>query len=284
MAYINAFILENAMALRLSFFLGIFVLIALWEVRKPKRLLQIKKSIRWFNNLSLIALNSSVLHLLFPATAIGIAVFANEQGWGFFNYYDAPIILSLLVSLIALDFIIYFQHVMFHSVPVLWRLHQVHHADLDYDVTTGTRFHPVEMILSMLIKAISIMLLGAPVIAVILFEIILNAAAMFNHGNIHISKKYDRLLRWLIVTPDMHRIHHSANDDETNSNFGFNLPWWDRLFGTYLENPKKDHRDMLIGLCEYRDTQQTTWLNGILSMPFKQKVTDHFFDRHDCCK
>jgi len=167
--------------------------------------------------------------------------------------------------------IIYLQHIMVHAIPLLWRLHRVHHADLDYDVTTGARFHTLEIIFSMLIKFATIMLLGPSVIAVIIFEIMLNATAMFNHGNIYIPRKFDRILRLLIVTPDMHRVHHSVHEPLINSNFGFSLPWWDRMFGTYIAQPLESHEEMTIGLNEFRDPKQVERLPGMLMMPFESK-------------
>jgi sterol desaturase/sphingolipid hydroxylase (fatty acid hydroxylase superfamily) len=170
------------------------------------------------------------------------------DGWGLLNHFQVPFAIAVPLAVIAMDFVIWLQHVMVHAVPALWRLHRVHHADLDYDVTTGARFHPLEIILSMLIKFATIVVLGPPVVAVVIFEVLLNATAMFNHGNIRLPAGLDRVLRWVVVTPDMHRVHHSVEDDETNSNFGFNLPWWDRLFGTYRDQPRAGHVGMTIGI------------------------------------
>jgi sterol desaturase/sphingolipid hydroxylase (fatty acid hydroxylase superfamily) len=178
-----------------------------------------------------------------------------------------------------MDFVIYLQHVLVHAVPALWRLHRVHHADLDYDVTTGARFHPLEIILSMLIKFATIVVLGPPVVAVIVFEVILNATSMFNHGNVRLPAPVDRVLRWFVVTPDMHRVHHSVEDDETNSNFGFNLPWWDRLFGTYRDQPRGGHAGMMIGIRTFRGTRQAAWLPGLLLMPFIGRITAYAINR-----
>ncbi len=254
---------------------------ALWEIIAPKRALTVSKVLRWTNNLGLVFLNNLILRLLFPAAAIGIAAFAAEHGWGFLNYYSIPFSLSIVLSIIAMDFIIYLQHVLVHAVPALWRLHRVHHADLDYDVTTGTRFHPIEIILSMLIKFATITVLGAPVVAVIIFEIILNVMAMFNHGNVGLPKALDSLLRWFIVTPDMHRIHHSVEDDETNSNFGFNLSCWDRLFGTYRDQPRAGHLAMKIGIHHFTDVKQTNWITGMLVMPFAGKMSGYVINRRE---
>jgi sterol desaturase/sphingolipid hydroxylase (fatty acid hydroxylase superfamily) len=216
---------------------------------------------------------------LFPAAAVGMAVFTKEEGWGLYNYYDISDVVMVISSVVILDAMIYLQHVMVHAVPVLWRLHRVHHADPDFDVTTGARFHPLEIILSMLIKFSVIAVLGPPVIAVIIFEILLNATAMFNHSNIRLNTKVDKLLRLVIVTPDMHRVHHSVEEDETNSNFGFNLPWWDRLFGTYKAQPKAGHENMLIGIKDYNQIRQVTWLSGILTLPFIGKVSNYVINR-----
>lgn len=274
------FLLENEKVIRMSFFFGMLMLIGLWELAAPKRALTISKSVRWINNLGLVFFNSFMLRVLFPAAAVGVAVFANEQGWGLFNYYgDVHFWFALVASVIIMDFVIYVQHVMVHAIPVLWRLHRVHHADLDYDVTTGARFHPIEIILSMLIKFATILLLGPAVIAVIIFEVMLNATAMFNHGNISLPKTLDKYLRLLLVTPDMHRIHHSTEDDEANSNFGFSLPWWDRLFGTYRDQPRAGHQAMIIGINKYRDPKQVSWFPGMLMLPFIGKMSGYVINR-----
>ena len=228
----NDWMFDHEVAIRLAFFCAVFVLIAVWETRSPRRELIVSKGQRWLNNMSLVFLNTLLLRLLFPAAAVGVAAAASSNGWGLLNIYPLPITVTIFIAVVAMDFVIYLQHVMVHAVPALWRLHRVHHADLDYDVTTGARFHPLEIILSMLIKFATILVLGPPVIAVIVFEVLLNATAMFNHGNIRLLPRIDKALRWFLVTPDMHRVHHSVGDDEANSNFGFSLPWWDRLFGT----------------------------------------------------
>lgn len=245
----------------------------------PRRALTVSKTLRWVNNLGLVFLNSFLLRLLFPAAAVGVAAYASEASWGLLNVYQLPFWLAVLVSVIALDFIIYLQHVLVHAVPALWRLHRVHHADLDYDVTTGARFHPLEIILSMLIKFAAIVVLGPPVVAVVLFEVILNAMAMFNHGNVRLPLALDRVIRKFLVTPDMHRVHHSVEDDEANSNFGFNLSIWDRLFGTYREQPRGGHEAMAIGIHHYRDPNQVANLPGMLMLPFKGKVSAYAINR-----
>ncbi|MCW8931282.1 MAG: sterol desaturase family protein [Gammaproteobacteria bacterium] len=272
---LNSFIIENETYIRLSFFFGIFFIMAIWEVIAPRRALTVSKTIRWINNLGLVFFNTFILRILFPAAAVGVAVFAHNHGWGLLNYYELPMIIAVVITIIAMDFIIYLQHVMVHAVPLLWRLHRVHHADLDYDVTTGARFHTLEIILSMLIKFATIIVLGPPVVAVILFEVILNALAMFNHSNIGLPKMIDKALRWFIVTPDMHRVHHSVEDDETNSNFGFNLTWWDRLFGTYRAQPRGGHKGMIIGIHKFREVKETSWITGMLLLPFKGKISEY---------
>ncbi|HHM05569.1 MAG TPA: sterol desaturase family protein [Gammaproteobacteria bacterium] len=267
------------LAIRLGFFFGIFAVMAAWERVAPRRALTLAKAPRWLNNIALVALNSLVLRLLFPAAAVGMALFAAGQGWGIFNYVDLPAPLAVVFCIIAMDLVIYLQHVMVHAIPLLWRLHRVHHADLDYDVTTGARFHPLEIILSMLIKFATIIMLGPPVVAVVMFEILLNATAMFNHANAYLPPRIDRVLRWLVVTPDMHRVHHSVEDDETNSNFGFNLPWWDRLFGTYRARPRGGHRGMTLGIRTFRDPAQVDRLWGMLALPFVGKLGGYVINR-----
>ncbi|MFV1998369.1 MAG: sterol desaturase family protein, partial [Acidiferrobacterales bacterium] len=269
---IDQFIMQNEVPIRLGFFFGIFAIMALWELVAPRRVLTTSRLVRWGNNLVLVFFNSFVLRLIFPAAAVGMAVFANQQGWGLLNYKDIPFPVAVAASVLVMDFIIYLQHVMVHAVPVLWRLHRVHHADMDIDVTTGARFHTLEIILSMLIKFAVIMLLGPPIVAVVIFEVILNATAMFNHSNVRLPKWIDQWLRWIVVTPDMHRVHHSVNDDEANSNFGFSSPWWDRLFGTYRDQPREGHEGMTIGIHKYREPKIVSWLPGMLVLPFIGRI------------
>jgi len=273
------FVLHNEVGIRLGFFFGIFGVMVVWELVAPRRVLKVSKTLRWVNNLGLVFLNSFVLRLLFPAAAVGVAAWAQQQGWGLLNLYQLPFTAAVILSVIAMDFVIWVQHVMFHAIPVLWRLHRVHHADLDYDVTTGARFHTIEIILSMLIKFATIALLGPPVVAVVLFEVLLNATAMFNHGNVGLPPRLDRVLRWVLVTPDMHRVHHSVEDDEANSNFGFSLTWWDRLFGTYREQPRAGHEGMTIGIHRYRDPKLVDLLPGMLALPFIGPVTGYAINR-----
>lgn len=277
----NDWILGHEISVRLGFFIGVLAAIGGWELVAPRRTTTVSKLIRWSNNLGLVFLNTLILRLLFPAAATGVAVLAQQRGWGLFNSFAAPLPLATLISIVMLDGIIYLQHVMLHAVPVLWRLHRVHHADPEYDVTTGTRFHPLEIVLSMLIKFAAIILLGAPVVSVVVFEVILNATAMFNHGNIKLPGNIDRALRLLVVTPDMHRVHHSVENDETNSNFGFSLSWWDRLFGTYRDQPRAGHTDMTIGIRKYREPRQITWLPGMLMLPFKGRVSGYSSNRRN---
>ena len=275
----NDWMLSNELPVRLSFFLGIFALMAVWEILSPRRQLTVSKGSRWTNNLGLVVLNTLILRILFPTAAVGVALLAQTQGWGLLNYYELPFTLAVVLTVVAMDFVIWLQHIVFHAIPVLWRLHRVHHADLDYDVTTGARFHPIEIILSMLIKFATIMLLGPPVVAVVIFEVMLNATAMFNHGNVYIPEKIDRVLRLLVVTPDMHRVHHSVHAPLANSNFGFNLPWWDRLFGTYAAQPLEGHTEMEIGLDTFRDPRQVDRLPGMLMLPFARQLGEYTINR-----
>ncbi len=282
----NQWIIEYEQLIRLSFFLGVFTLVAVAEVFSPRRRLSVSKALRWMNNLSLVALNTLVLRLLFPAAAVGVAAFAENSGWGLLNHYQPPFFLAVIISVVVMDMVIYLQHVMVHAVPALWRLHMVHHVDPDFDVTTGSRFHPIEIILSMLIKFATIAVLGPPVIGVVIFEVLLNATAMFNHGNLRLPNRLDQVLRWFVVTPDMHRVHHSVIPSETNSNFGFNLPWWDRIFGTYQAQPKAGHAEMTIGIRGFQDLKKISWLPGMLALPFTHTATgysivERFTDRDD---
>lgn len=263
------FVLAHEAAIRLGFFFTFFAAVGLWELWAPQRALTVHKALRWASNLGLVALNTLLLRLLFPVAAAGFAAWFGTQGWGLLNHLQVPFWLAMPPAVIALDGVIWLQHRMFHAVPVLWRLHRVHHADLDYDLTTGSRFHPIEMVLSMLIKLAAIAILGAPAVAVVAFEVLLSSAALFNHGNIRLPVGLDRVLRWFSVTPDMHRVHHSVAPDETNSNFGFNLPWWDRLFGTYRAQPRAGQAGMVIGLPGHTALREVARLDGMLCMPLK---------------
>ena len=254
--------------IRMGCFVAIFTLMALWEVRTPRRKQTQSRRVRWPGNLGIVVLNTLLLRVTFPVAAMGVATLAERQGWGLLNVLVMPGWLAVLLAVIILDLIIYLQHVMFHAVPAFWRLHRMHHADLDFDVTTAARFHPVEILLSMLIKMGAVAALGVPVLAVLLFEVLLNATATFNHSNVSIPRSVDRILRWFIVTPDMHRVHHSIIARETNSNFGFNLPWWDRLMGTYQDQPEAGHENMTIGLTQFRNTEELR-LDRMLLQPFR---------------
>ncbi len=272
------FLLANEGAIRLAFFLGILVAMAVWEVAAPRRRIEIPRVIRWSNNLGVVVLDTFLVRLTFPIVAVGLALLAQEKGWGLFNVIDVPVWLAIIVSIIVLDFAIYLQHVLFHAVPALWRLHRMHHADQAIDVTTGLRFHPIEILLSMLIKLAVVAALGPPAVAVLIFEVVLNGMAMFNHSNIRLPKNVDRVLRLFVVTPDMHRVHHSINPRETDSNFGFNLPWWDRLLGTYIAQPEKGHDGMTIGIEQFRRVREQ-WLDRMLTQPFRGPA--HGYDPRD---
>ena len=272
-------ILQNELTIRLGAFFGVLVAVALAEIAFPRRGLTVSKPRRWVSNLGIVFLNSALVRVLLPVTAAGFAVLAASRDWGVFNNFAAPVWFAVLASVVILDFAIYLQHVMFHAVPLLWRLHRMHHADLDFDVTTGARFHPIEILLSMFIKFAVIAVIGAPAVAVIIFEVLLNAIAMFNHGNLRLPAAFDRVLRLFIVTPDMHRVHHSIEDHETNSNFGFNLSLWDRLFGTYKDQPDAGHEAMTIGIRDYRAPRIATDLPGMLVLPFLGRVTGYAINR-----
>src|SRR5687768_13633132 len=216
--------------IRLGAFMAVFVSVALWEILAPRRRQEFRRSTRWPHNIGLLLVDVVLLRVVAPGAAVAVAMTAEAGGWGLLNAVPLPAWLAIALAVALLDLVIYFQHVMFHAVPTLWRLHRVHHADLDFDLTTGTRFHPIEIAASTLVKFAAILVLGPPVMAVVLFEVLLNATSMFSHSNVRLAGALDRALRWIVVTPDMHRVHHSVEDDETNSNFGFNLAWWDRLF------------------------------------------------------
>ena len=264
--------------LRLGVFLGVLVIMALWELLAPRRRRDIPRVIRWSNNLALVVIDTIVLRLTFPILAVGLAIMAHERGWGLFNIVEVPAWVAVLASVILLDLVIYLQHVMFHAVPALWRLHRMHHADLDFDVTTGLRFHPIEIVLSMGIKLAMVLVLGPPAVAVLIFEVLLNATAMFNHSNVRLPLVVDRVLRLVMVTPDMHRVHHSILPEETNSNFGFNLPWWDRLLGTYKAQPAAGHDAMTIGIEQFR-TPRDQWLDRMLVQPVKGPASGYPINR-----
>ncbi len=258
---------------RLICFGGIFAVIALWELAAPRRKQTFTRPVRWFTNISLVVIDTLALRLLFPVLAVGVAEFVQLRQWGLFNSIDLPGWLEITVAVIALDLAIYFQHFASHKVPILWRVHRVHHADRDFDLTTAIRFHPVEICLSMLYKFAVILVLGPAPLAVFLFEVLLNGTAMFNHGNIRLPGPADRLLRLVLVTPDMHRVHHSIEQQETDSNYGFNLSVWDRLFQTYKGQPDAGHDEMVIGLAPYQ-TDDPTRLGWSLMFPFRRNGKD----------
>ena len=264
-------------AIRLGAFFGILVAMMAWELAAPRRRREIPRLIRWTNNLALVIVDTVILRLAFPVLAMGVAIAAEAQGWGLFNGLDLPGWAAIVGAALILDLAIYLQHVLFHAVPALWRLHRMHHADLDFDATTGLRFHPVEIVISMAIKLAVVAALGAPPVSVLIFEVLLNGTALFNHANIDLPRKIDRVLRLFVVTPDMHRVHHSVDPRETNSNYGFNLPWWDRLLGTYVAQPAKGHRDMDIGIEQFR-TPRDLWLDRILMQPWRGKARGYAMD------
>ena len=242
---------------------------ALWEWLAPRRALSVGRAPRWPSNLGILALDIVAVRLLVPTTAVGVALIAAEQGWGLFTLAGLPLWLSIVLGVIALDLVIYTQHVVFHHVPVLWRLHRMHHADLDIDVTTGLRFHPLEIFLSLAIKMAAVAALGVPAPAVLIFEVLLNATAMFNHSNVALPVWLEPIARWIVVTPQMHQVHHSIERAETDSNFGFNLPWWDRLFGTYRAQPAAGEERMTIGLPIFRDVAELGVVR-LLTQPFRK--------------
>jgi sterol desaturase/sphingolipid hydroxylase (fatty acid hydroxylase superfamily) len=256
--------------IRLACFAGVLAVLALWEALAPRRAQEVGRAWRWPNNLGVVAVDTIIVRILFPTAAVGFAILAEERGWGLLNAVDLPAWSEVLIAIVVLDLVIYLQHVLFHSVPALWRLHRMHHADLEFDVTTGVRFHPVEIVLSMLIKIAVVGVLGAPALGVLAFEVILNATSMFSHSNVRLPPAVDRIVRWIVVTPDMHRVHHSILRRETDSNFGFNLPWWDRLFGTYRPEPEAGHEAMILGIPQFRDPKELR-LDRMLLQPLRDK-------------
>ncbi|SMX25071.1 sterol desaturase family protein [Boseongicola aestuarii] len=264
--------------IRISVFIAILAVMALWEVAAPRRRVEIPRLLRWSNNLSLVVLDALIVRLVFPVVAVGLALIVSGNGWGLFALVDVPNWLAIVVTILILDLIIYLQHVVFHAVPALWRLHRMHHADLEFDVTTGLRFHPAEILLSMAIKLLVVLALGPPAIAVLIFEVLLNGSAMFNHSNIRLPARVDAVLRWVIVTPDMHRVHHSIHPSETNSNFGFNVPWWDRLLGTYKAQPRDGHEGMTIGIEQFRSRREL-WIDRMLTQPLKGPASGYPINR-----
>jgi sterol desaturase/sphingolipid hydroxylase (fatty acid hydroxylase superfamily) len=263
----NIFILDNEIVIRLGFFLGVFIIMASWERVAPRRTMTMPRVTRWFNNLLITFLNGVAVKIAFPITATMLALNFEKNEYGLLNIVEAGSLFGGLLAVVMLDLAIYAQHVAFHRVHIFWRLHRMHHTDMDIDVTTGARFHTLEILLSMAIKIGIVALIGAPAWSVLTFEILLNATSMFNHSNILINPRIDHILRLLLVTPDMHRVHHSVIIRETNSNYGFNFPCWDRLFGTYIDQPLRGHDAMTVGLANYRNRKFLT-LPWMLVIPF----------------
>ena len=259
--------LTSESGIRLGSFAFILALMAIWETLAPRRERDVERHVHWSNNVGLAILNTVAVRFIAPIGAVGFAIYVESIGWGLFNMISLPDWIAIVLCIIALDLAIYGQHVLFHAVPLFWRLHMVHHTDMEFDVTTGLRFHTVEILLSLGIKCLAILMLGAPALSVLIFEVLLNATSMFNHSNVKLPLWLDRVLRLFIVTPDMHRVHHSVIRRETNSNFGFNLPWWDFLFRTYQDQPEKGHAEMSIGLPEYRD-ERVEYLHWMMILPF----------------
>jgi len=277
---LSELLLAHEPAIRLAAFAGIFAVMALWEIVAPRRPQAIGRARRWPSNLGVVVLDTLLVRLLFPAAAVGVALLAEDRGWGLFQATGTPVWLAIVASVLLLDLAIYLQHVLVHAVPALWRLHRMHHADLEFDVTTGARFHPVEILLSMVLKLGIVAALGAPAVAVLVFEVLLNGTSMFNHGNVRMPTGLDRVLRWLVVTPDMHRVHHSIVARETNSNFGFSLSWWDRLFGTYRAQPAAGHDGMTIGIDRFRDPRELR-LDRMLLQPLRGDTATYPLGRRE---
>lgn len=263
---------------RLAAFSLVFVAMAVWERLAPRRRLHFRRAERWPHNLALLAIDVAVVRIFAPTAVIGVALAAEANGWGWLNASSLPHWAVAVIAILLLDLAIYFQHVTFHAVPALWRLHRVHHADVDLDVTSGTRFHPLEILVSTGIKCGAVAAIGAPAAAVLAFEIILNATSVFNHANVRIPGAVDRWLRWLVVTPDMHRIHHSIRYNETSSNFGFNSPWWDRLFGTYRAQPAAGHEGMVIGVDTFRSRDDLR-IDRLLLQPWRDTPGGYSINR-----
>ena len=261
--------LENEPLVRLSIFAGMLALIALLEALFPRRARRLDRLMRWPANFMIVLINTLAVRLVFPTAAVGFALLMDERQIGLFNHIYLPFPVVVIVSMALLDLAIYAQHIVFHQIPLLWRFHRMHHTDLDLDVTSGARFHPVEILLSVMIKFVVIALIGAPAVAVLLFEVLLNAGAMFNHANLRLPASLDHALRVLIVTPDMHRVHHSIVPAETNANFGFNLSCWDRIFGTYVAQPQAGHMGMTIGLAEFQG-RSVQRIDNMLLQPWKK--------------
>jgi sterol desaturase/sphingolipid hydroxylase (fatty acid hydroxylase superfamily) len=266
-------------AARAIFAIAVFAIMAAWEVLAPRRDLAAGRRSRWPSNLGMVVVDGLVVRLLVPAAAVGASLYAAGHGIGLFHVLNLRLSVAVLLGFLILDLVIYGQHVIFHHVPWLWRLHRMHHADLDIDVTTGFRFHPFEILISLAIKIATVMALGIPPVGVFIFEVVLNATSLFNHSNVAMPAWLDRLVRLVLVTPDMHRVHHSIMRGETDSNFGFNLPWWDRLFRTYRREPQAGHEGMTIGLPVFRDRRELR-LDRMLTQPFRQDRGEEASDRN----
>ena len=266
-------VINNEGVWRLGFFVVIFIGMLIWEAAQPRREVPRGVFFRRANNIGVSVLDTLLVRITFPLLPVGAAMYVSEHSIGLIPSFNVPLIVAAPFVLLALDFAIYLQHRIFHAVPWLWRLHRMHHSDTEFDVTTGIRFHPIEIIASMVIKIALVFALGAPAIAVLIFEILLNATSLFNHGNVRISRRLERVLRWFVVTPEMHRVHHSVIHAETDSNFGFNLPWWDRLFGTYRSEPEYGHQNMMIGLRIFRRKEERR-VDRLLSQPFRSERLD----------
>lgn len=265
---LNTFILNNESLIRIIFFVSIIFIMFLLEFFIPKRKLRVQKQKRWFSNFLLVFLGSFLVKIFLPFAAIGASLLAYENKIGLFSYLEFPIVLEIIASVILLDLIIYFQHRYFHKSSFFWQFHKVHHSDTDYDLSTALRFHPIEIFFSMIIKIAAIFILGLPLLAVLIFEIILSTLAVFNHSNIHLNPSFEKYLRFLIVTPDMHRIHHSINKKELNSNYGFNISLWDKIFKSYTSKPKDDYKIMTIGLKNLQDEKEMSNILNLLNLPF----------------
>lgn len=263
--------LVHQTAIRLVSFGAVLIMFGWWEARAPRRERAWPRFTRWPGNLGVVALNTVIVRAILPVTTVALALAGERRGWGLLNHLALPAGLAIAAAIVLLDLAIYLQHVMFHAAPALWRIHRMHHTDLDFDVTTGARFHPVEIALSMAYKLGVIAALGAPAAGVIIFEIALNASSMFNHANLRLPAGIDARLRLFLVTPDMHRVHHSIVVDETNSNFGFNLPWWDWLLGTYRAQPAAGHEGMTIGIEQFREPRELR-IDRMLTQPLRGRA------------
>ena len=255
---------------RLGIFVIVFAALALWEVLAPRRALSVGRLRRWPSNIGVVVVDALLVRLLMPTAAVGAAIYAAGNGLGLFNWLQLRLSVGAILGFLILDFTVWAQHWLFHHVPLLWRLHRMHHADLDIDVTTGVRFHPIEILISLAIKIAVIVAFGIPPVGVFAFEVALNATSMFNHSNARMPHRLDRVLRVVVVTPDMHRVHHSIVRAETDSNFGFNLPWWDWMFGTYRREPQAGHDGMTIGIPQFRDSKEQR-LDRMLTQPFRDE-------------